>query len=245
MRLLQSLQRSQDAGQLCRGIAIGTLILLSATGSIASPIEVDQLVQTALELDRDAQRGGAVYVKHCAGCHGTEALGNRARLVPSLAGQRQAYLIKQLADISQLERDSPEMHAIVSREALAEPQVWANVAAYLNALAPARLPEHGDGRDLELGEAIFQEQCASCHEEDARGDDDGFVPSLRNQHYAYLLQQMEQLASWHRRNIEPGLAMFLGSLDSDERKGIADYLSRLQGPTRDRTTLHDDGTVGD
>jgi len=39
-------------------------------------------------------------------------------------------------------------------------------------------PEHGDGSLLEFGEAVFREQCASCHEEDARGDDDGFEEVL-------------------------------------------------------------------
>ena len=69
---------------------------------------------------------------------------------------------------------------------------------------------------MALGEAIFREQCSSCHEEDARGDDDGFVPSLRNQHYTYLLNETRRVARWHSRNLDPDLERFLASLDEDE-----------------------------
>jgi len=106
-------------------------------------------------------------------------------------------------------------------------------------------PEHGDGSLLEFGEAVFREQCASCHEEDARGDDDGFVPSLRNQHYSYLLKQTRALAENHRRNVDPNLVLFMANLKSDELTGLADYLSRLSGPVKDRLKMRDNGVVGD
>jgi cytochrome c553 len=137
------------------------------------------------------------------------------------------------------------MHGVVSQSGLAEPQVWADVSAWLNGLPPIAKPQRGDGRYLALGEAIFREQCASCHEEDARGDDDGFVPSLRNQHYAYLLNEMRMMGRWHTRNVDKELSRFLDSLDEDELVGLADYLSRQHGPTRDRLRMRDDGAVVD
>jgi cytochrome c553 len=210
----------------------------------ASPERVDELVRSALQLDRSEQRGATLYKEHCASCHGRQALGSSRKLIPSLAGQRQAYIIRQLADFIELERESNQMHAVVSQAALTEPQEWADLAAYINGLQPLRFPETGDGTGIELGEAIFQEQCSSCHDEDAGGDDDGFVPSLRNQHYAYLLQQMRGIAAWHRHSVDEELARFLDSLESDELTSIADYLSRLRGPPRDRTKMREDGTVG-
>ena len=96
---------------------------------------------------------------------------------------------------------------------------------------------------MELGEAIFHEQCASCHEEDARGDDDGFIPSLRDQHYSYLVRQMRSLAASHRLNVDADLVRFLDSFETDERTSVADYLSRLRGPVRDRAKLRDDGNL--
>lgn len=219
--------------------------ILSMAHAQASPQRVDELIRTALELDQNPKRGAQVYLRQCAQCHGPKALGNATDAIPSLAGQRRAYLVKQLADISLLERDSATMHRVISRPELNEPQVWADVAGYLNGLPPAKFPQTADGANVELGEAIFHEQCASCHEEDARGDDDGFVPSLRDQHYSYLLRQVRRLASWHRANVDADLVRFLDSLDEEEQTSVADYLSRMRGPTRDRARLNDDGTVND
>jgi cytochrome c553 len=136
------------------------------------------------------------------------------------------------------------MHA-VTRSGLSNPQAWADVSAYLNGLTPLKYPQAGAQEEVELGEAIYQQHCSSCHEEDARGDDDGFVPSLRDQHYTYLVRQMRSIASWHRLNIDEDLVRFLDSMADDEQTAVAAYLSRLHGPTRDRTKLRNDGTVSD
>lgn len=219
--------------------------LLCGAIASAAPARVDQLVRTALELEPNASRGAALYLQNCARCHGQGAIGDPRNVIPALAGQREAYLIKQLADFTELERESQEMHAVVARAALNEPQAWADVAAYLSRLPPAPFPETTDGEGVELGEAIFQEQCASCHEEDARGDDDGFVPSLRDQHYSYLVRQTRALAASHRLNVDADLVRFIDSLDTEEITAVADYLSRLRGPVRDRAKLRDDGKLRD
>jgi cytochrome c553 len=222
------------------------LIAASIWGSAtASPLRVDEKIRNALQLDQNAVRGEKIYSKNCGQCHGPQALGRAENAIPALAGQRRAYLIKQLADFSELERDSRDMHKVVSKPEVAEPQAWADAAGYLNRLQPAQFPQTGDSRSVELGEAIFQEQCASCHAQDARGDDDGFVPSLRDQHHAYLVRQMRAMGSWHRSNVDEDLVRFLDSFDAEEVAAVADYLSRLRGPSRDRTKLNDDGTVND
>lgn len=231
--------------QLAGSLLLCALYVLCPSAASASALRVDQKVYTAMKLDQNARRGAKIYAQNCASCHGKKALGNVREGVPALAGQRKAYLVKALADFSELERDSRDMHRVVARPALADPQTWADVASHLNALPPLAAPQTGEGKDLQLGEAIFREQCASCHEQDARGDDDGFVPSLRNQHYAYLLRQMQRLAEWHRLNVDSELVRFIGSLEEVERSALADYLSRLRGPTRDRSRLNEDGTVSD
>jgi cytochrome c553 len=224
------------------GIALAAALLCSAP-TFASPARVDQLVRTALQLDPNASRGAALYLQNCARCHGQGAVGDARNVIPALAAQREAYLIKQLADFTELERESQDMHGVVARAAMNEPQAWADVAAYLSRLPAAQFPEMADGEGVELGEAIFQEQCASCHEEDARGDDDGFVPSLRDQHYSYLVRQTRGLAASHRSNVDADLVRFLDSLDTEEITAVADYLSRLRGPVRDRARLRDDGKL--
>jgi cytochrome c oxidase cbb3-type subunit 3 len=224
-------------------LALAAAALLCSGSVFASAARVDQLIRTALQLDPNPSHGAALYLQNCARCHGQGAIGDARNVIPALAGQREAYLIKQLADFTELERESQEMHAVVARAALSEPQVWADVAAYLTELPAVAFPETADGEGVELGEAVFHEQCAACHEEDARGDNDGFVPSLRDQHYSYLVRQMRSLAASHRLNVDPDLVRFIDSLDTEEMTAVADYLSRLRGPARDRAKLRDDGKL--
>lgn len=226
-------------------LAASVLCSLVANGATASPLTVDEKVRNALQLDQNVENGKKLYAENCAECHGPQALGSAAKVIPSLAGQRRAYLVKQLADFSEEERSSKEMHAVVSRQQLSDEQAWADLSGYLNSLPRTSFPQTGDGRGVELGEAIFQEQCASCHEEDGRGDDDGFVPSVRDQHYSYLVRQMRSIASWHRLNVEADLVRYFDSLDTEEATAVADYLSRMRGPVRDRSRMNEDGTVND
>jgi cytochrome c553 len=224
-------------------VAATLLCLHTLSHAVASPLAVDEKVRNALQLDQSVEHGKKLYSTSCAQCHGLQALGSAAKVIPSLAGQRRAYLVKQLADFSEEERSSREMHAVVSRPQLASEQAWADLSGYLNSLPRASFPQTGDGRGLELGEAIYQDQCASCHEEDGRGDDDGFTPSVRDQHYSYLVRQMRSIASWHRLNVDADLVRYLDSLDTEEATAVADYLSRMRGPIKDRDKMNSDGTV--
>lgn len=223
--------------------AVAVVGLLALGSAEASPLSVDEKIRNTLQLDQNVKRGEKLYATYCSNCHGPRALGSAAKVIPSLAGQRRAYLVKQFADFSEMERASRTMHAVVSQPKLDNEQAWADLSGYLNSLPRASFPQTGDGRGLELGEAIFQDQCASCHEEDARGDDDGFVPSLRDQHYSYLVRQTRSIASWHRLNVDADLVRYLDSLDTEEATAVADYLSRMRGPVKDRQRMNDDGTV--
>lgn len=216
-----------------------------ATSVSASPERVDELIRATLDLDPNVERGATLYAANCATCHGAQASGNAKQLIPTLAGQRRAYLIKQLADFSELERTATQMHRVIAQSEVSEPQEWADITAFINGLPVTSKPQYGNGKNLSLGEAAYRQWCASCHSDDGRGDDDGFSPSLRNQHYAYLLHQMRELAAGHRFNIESDLVLFLDSLEAEEMRGLADYISRMRGSISDRSEMRDDGFVGD
>jgi cytochrome c553 len=223
---------------------LGLLCLLGVAAAQASATRAEQLIGAALQLDGDVTRGEVVYAAQCASCHGKAASGDPARVIPALAGQRAAYVIKQLADFTEFERESRDMHDVVDRAAIAKPQVWADIGAYLGRLPPARFTEHGDGSGLRLGAAMYREQCTSCHGDDARGNDEEFVPSLRGQHYTYLLRQMRSIATWHRLHVEDNLIRFLDSLNTDELTALADFLSRQQGPAPHSLSPPDTGGRG-
>jgi cytochrome c553 len=211
----------------------------------ASEEAVDRKTQTALALDAHPDRGAPAFGLHCARCHGPQAQGDAGRAIPALAGQRFAYLVRQLADFAGAERDSDTMHGVVSRQGLREPQTWVDIAAYLNRLPTTYQAQIGDGRQLALGRGIFREQCASCHRGDARGDTDGFVPSLRNQQYSYLVDQLHKLGKDYRHNVDEDLVRFLASFDDQDIDAIADYLSRLRGRGAVHRIMRNDGVVVD
>jgi cytochrome c553 len=215
-------------------LALSAAMITAASLASAAADRVVELTLDALDLDADARRGAALYSEECASCHGREAQGAGQHDIPALASQRRAYIIRQLAAFSERDRIATQMHRVVSRKAVSEPQSWADLALYLNKLPPPKGADTGDGKYLSLGEASYQQFCSSCHEEDARGDDDGFVPSLRNQHYRYLVKEMRNLAAGHRFNVDEDLARFMKNLKADEMQGLADYLSRMHGPVRDR-----------
>ena len=221
------------------------IVVALATGpwAHAEPEKAEELAGTALDLDANARHGRVLFLAQCSTCHGSNAQGDAGKAIPSLAGQRRSYLIKQFADFSEHDRAATSMHAVVARPDVKEPQAWADLASYLNGLPPLPVPATGSGKLTALGEASYRQWCSSCHEEDARGDDEGFVPSLRNQHYSYLLAEMRGIAEGHRFNVEPDLVRFLTSLDAEEMEGLADYLSRKGGPVRDRARMLNDGTI--
>jgi cytochrome c553 len=231
----------------CFGIVmtVAALCALMSVGVRASEEAVDGATQAALQLDAHPDLGASQFRQSCARCHGSEAQGDASRAIPALAAQRFKYLVRQLANFAGEERDSATMHHVVTQKELREPQTWVNIAAYLNNMPVAARALTGDGAHLGLGRGIFHEQCASCHRGDARGDAEGFVPSLRNQQYTYLVAQLQKLAEGNRHNVDEDLVRFLRSFDDQDVRATADYLSRLRGPGHVHKAMRPDGTVVD
>jgi cytochrome c553 len=219
--------------------------LVASAQAPASEASVDRLTQRALDLDAHAERGAVEFRQACSRCHGAVAQGDAAHAIPALAGQRFKYVVRQLANFAGDERDSPTMQRVLSHSVLKEPQTWVDIAAYVNNL-PMREPAGtGDGTGVALGRGIFHEQCASCHKLDAHGDEVGFVPSLRGQQYTYLVDQLEKLAEGRRHNADEDLVRFWRSLEEQDVRGTADYLSRLAGPGHVHKIMRADGSVVD
>jgi cytochrome c553 len=227
-------------------IAVMTAVfVLQYADARASEEAVDRATQKALALDAHPDRGGILFSQYCARCHGSEAQGNASRAIPALAAQRFNYLVRQLANFTGLERDSNTMHGVLSQIELRGPQSWVDIAAFLNKEPVVQHAQHGEGSYPALGQPIFHEQCAGCHSADGHGDADGFVPSLRNQHYSYLVGQMHKLGEGRRHNVDEELVRFLNGFDDDEMNATADYLSRLHGTGAVHKVMRGDGVVVD
>jgi cytochrome c553 len=142
----------------------------------------------------------------CATCHSLDGISAMARF-PKLAGQRAAYIVKQVRDFRDGRRsnDGGQMQASTSD---IDDDDLAKTAAYFASL-PSPPPDGSletNGEEWHRGAKLFQDgdaasgiaSCGSCHDnaESARPD----APLLKAQHAAYLAKQLSDWRSGERRN---------------------------------------------
>ena len=159
----------------------------------------------------------------CATCHSLDGISAMARF-PKLAGQRAAYIVKQVRDFRDGRRsnDGGQMQASASD---IDDEDLAKTAAYFAGLPPP--PPDGsletNGEEWRRGAKLFQDgdaasgiaSCGSCHDdvESKRPD----APLLKAQHAAYLAKQLSDWRSGERRNdlsqIMPAVAAKLSDRD--------------------------------
>jgi cytochrome c553 len=203
-----------------------TLLLgVTAVGAPVAP--ADNELQAALSAEPRVSHGARAYEQHCAACHARDAGGSPDGSVPALAGQHFRYLAKQIAEFRQDERYLGPIHDEAMRTATEPPQTIADVAGYLAGLTRARARRTGPGDDVRRGAELFRAGCQSCHRDSALGSDDLGIPSLRGQHYPYLLRQIGDIGRGHRFNAPSDLILLLKDMPRDDAEAIADYLSRL------------------
>lgn len=189
--------------------------------------EVADRVERVLALRADRDHGRVLYAQHCAFCHGINAWGEVQMDVPALAGQRPNYLLQQLAEVIEGDRSLPEMHRLMARWETEDPQALRDLVTHLADRAPNPKPQRGTGVRLAEGERLYQSDCAECHGRFGDGDNPGFIPALRGQHYGYLTRQMQAFATGHRAGMDRMSWDRLASLKTAQLEAIADYISRL------------------
>ncbi len=152
----------------------------------------------------------------CAACHGDKGVPTDPKTIPVIWGQEQSYLMKQLRDFRNGERNSAVMSPIAKD--LAETDLR-KIAAYFAAKTwPARrsakppLPPKGIA------------QCQACHQPNFQGGMP--APRLAGLSYEYLVAAMRAFATEERTN-NLDMPKFMQMLTERERNAIARYLSAL------------------
>jgi cytochrome c553 len=149
-----------------------------------------------------ATRGEALAKQTCAACHGENGITTDPQQFPSLAGQSQAALYKELQDFKSGARNSPIMAPMA--QPLSGGQM-ADVAAYYAtrpppAVFPARSAVSGEitrlARDGDPTRAI--PSCDSCHGASHSGPEG--TPFLLGQSPSYIEQQLKNFADRTRNN---------------------------------------------
>lgn len=172
----------------------------------------------------------------CVGCHGPS--GNSVSpIFPKLAGQQEAYMLKQLSDMKSGARKVPMM------EKLIEPMTTADfeaIARYFVAQTPTTTPTTASPEVAARGLTIFFEgtpkvlACYSCHNFDGRGSEDfglspGGYPMLFGQHSTYLVKQLKDFKSAARKNDHVSAMRNIAAQMSDEDiEAVSAFLQEMK-----------------
>jgi cytochrome c553 len=212
-------------------VAIVVLVALLANAGALAAVSTERLEQQArgaLQLTADPERGRSLYQRYCASCHGAQAHGDLIRLIPALAGQRRAYLVKHVAELNDAERAAAHMHPKLDAAELAVPQSWVDLATYLQQRPALKVAASNDQQLVARGSRSYRRWCEACHGSAASGDDDKFVPALRHQRREYLLKEIRTVSATHRLSVRSEVMRVLDSLSTETTAGIADYVSRIE-----------------
>jgi len=167
----------------------------------------------------NAQDAIEAKVQVCGSCHGQAGEPMDPKTMPTIWGQQQSYLVKQLHDFRSGDRTSAIMAAMA--KTIQQDEIR-KVAAYFaakpwppekaSAPAPAAPPE----------EKIAV--CKACHQ--AKFEGGAPAPRLAGLSYEYLLAQMNNFADGQRTN-NLDMPKLMQALTPADREAIGHYLSAL------------------
>ena len=156
-------------------------------------------------------------VQMCDACYGQNGVPADPKTIPIIWGQQQSYLVKQLRDYRNGERDNPIMSPIA--KGLAEEDLR-KLAAYFAAKSWPAQPKPAAAASPPNGIA----QCQPCHQPDFAGGPP--APRLAGLSYEYLVASMRSFATDGRTN-NGDMPKFMHALTDSERDAMARYLSGL------------------
>jgi len=169
--------------------------------------------------------GKAAYVV-CAVCHLEDGAGRPDGIFPQLAGQHASVIYRQIGDTREGRRSNPIMCPFTPT--LTDPQVLADLAAYIESLPLPLDNGKGSGVDYALGAELYTRDCADCHGDRGQGDGERFMPMIASQHFAYVARQINDIARRYRENADPEMCRITSIYSQREREAVADFVSRLE-----------------
>ena len=172
----------------------------------------------------------------CQSCHQADGAGNPAFGAPALAGQQQAYLLRQLQHFQSGIRGShPEdnfgaqMQAALPKQLnQAELNTLAAFFAALPAVAAEAVPV--DAQRADRGRKLYINSCGACHGAKAEGVSALNAPALRQLAPAYQLRQLQHFRDGMRgtdANDKPGRQMARMAQTLKSEQDILDILQYI------------------
>ncbi len=187
----------------------------------------------------DVEEGKRLAQTTCSTCHGASGISPTAG-VPNLAGQRSAYLYRELRAYLSGARNNDTMNGAVkflSTDALID------VAAYYASLDPAQPAAASDAKgeaDPVQAGKVAAAGCAGCHGEIGISKTAG-IPSLVGQEPKYLVAAMEAYKGGQRKN---GIMKDMIAPVADANLNNIALFYALQKPARAKTAAAGSPTAG-
>jgi cbb3-type cytochrome c oxidase subunit III len=174
---------------------------------------------------------GKAKAATCGACHGADG-NSLAPNFPKIAGQGERYLVKQITDIKNGDRQVPEMLGFVM--GLSEADI-ADIAAYYasqtagGGAADPALVEAGKRIFLGGNAATGVPACIACHGAGGKGLAAAGFPSVAGQHAAYTEKQLKDFYSAKRTNDASNVMRDIASrMHMDEIKAVSSYIQGLK-----------------
>jgi cytochrome c553 len=197
-------------------------------------------LDTELASDGSVDAAPAVVRTLCSRCHAANGTGRGDGAIPSLAGQRSAYVYGSLRAFRERRRFSAMMSEVSARLTDA---AMRQAAAYYEQL-PSRVPEASDeaaiGRGRSIAEAGIPERdipaCIECHGPTDVPKNPAY-PRLTTQHATYLQSQL-MLLQERRRGGTPNVDLmhaFVNRLRPSEIRDAAAFYSASSSSAAPRT----------
>jgi len=177
----------------------------------------------------------------CVTCHGVHGEGNPAVGAPAIAGQRAAYLERQLRNFrsglrgtNAVDAFGTTMRAVATT--LPDDRTVTDLAAYLAGL-PQTTVRPAAGFDPLNGNNLYQGKCGACHGSRAEGNDALATPRLVGLEASYFRRQFANFRQG-MRGAHPqdrfGKQMSLMATTVPSEKDLGDVIAYVQalGATR-------------
>ena len=195
-------------------ILLGIMVLLGSSGLLA---------------DGNAANGQDL-VAVCGACHGQDG-NSPAGAFPSLAGQGEKYLYKQMVDIKDGRRSAVTMTGLL--DGYSDQQIM-DIAAYY---ASQQTKVGAASADLvALGEKVYRAgiarkniaACTACHSPNGNGNRAAAFPALSGQWPEYTIAQLKAFRSGERNNDGESRMMRLTAMDLSDKEIEAELHIRAE-----------------
>ena len=180
----------------------------------------------------DAEKGKTLSAS-CAACHGADGNSTNPEW-PKLAGQGQAYLVKQLMEYRSGKRKNAVMNGMAQN--IGSDQDVLDIAAYYASVKT----KPGKAANKELvteGESIYRggivsagvAACAACHGPTGNGNPTAKFPKVSGQHAKYSLTQLQAFKAGERNN-DTGKMMrnMAKKMSIREMEAVSEYMAGLR-----------------